>query len=174
MSERTLEEQLPGDPFEGYAPAEERPPLLSYLATMGIFNGVFAAALLVAKRSGRELPERVELTDVALIGVASHKLSRLVSKEKVTAPLRAPFTELEGRGGPAELEERSRGEGPRKVVGELLTCPFCLSLWIVAGFSLGLLFVPRLTRFLAAVFSAMGIADFLQVAYKAAEDRALG
>lgn len=174
MSERTLEEQLPGDPFEGYAPAAERPPLLSYAATMAIFNALFGAALLVAKRTGRELPERVEGGDVLLIGTASHKLSRLLSKEKVTAPLRAPFTELEGKGGPAELEERSRGRGARKLVGELLTCPFCLSLWIVAGFSLGLLFAPRLTRFLAAVFTAMGIADFLQLAYRAAEDRALG
>jgi hypothetical protein len=174
VSERTLEEQLPGDPFEGYAPASERPPLLPYAATMAIFNALFAAALLLARRSGRELPERVEPAEVVLFGIAAHKLSRLVSKEKVTAPLRAPFTELEGKGGPAELEERSRGEGARRVVGELLTCPYCLSLWIVAAFSLGLLFAPRLTRFLAAVFSAMGIADFLQLAYKAAEDKALG
>ncbi|HEX2164963.1 MAG TPA: DUF1360 domain-containing protein [Thermoanaerobaculia bacterium] len=174
MSERTLEEQLPGDPFEGYAPPAERPPLLSYAATMGTFNALFAAALLVAKRSGRELPERVDPADVVMVGAAAHKLSRLLTKEKVTAPLRAPFTELEGKGGPAELEERSRGEGARRVIGELLTCPFCLSLWIVAGFSLGLLFAPRLTRFLAAAFTALGIADFLQLAYKAAEDKALG
>jgi hypothetical protein len=174
VSDRTLEDQLPGDPFEGYAPPAERPPLLSYVATMGIFNALFAAALLVARRSGRELPERVDPADVLMIGAAAHKLSRLVSKEKVTAPLRAPFTELEGKGGPAELEERSRGTGARRVIGELLTCPFCMSLWIVAGFSLGLLFAPRLTRFLVAVFSALAIADFLQVAYKAAEEKALG
>jgi Protein of unknown function (DUF1360) len=174
VSEPTLEEQLPGDPFEGYAPPAERPPLLSYAATMAIFNALFGAALYAAKRSGRELPERVEPADVVMFGAASHKLSRLVAKEKVTAPLRAPFTELEGKGGPAELEERSRGEGARRVIGELLTCPFCLSLWIVAAFSLGLLFAPRLSRFLAAVFSALGIADFLQVAYKAAEKKGLG
>ena len=173
MSERTLEEQLPGDPFEGYAPPGERPPLLSYAATMAVFNALFGAALLLAKRKGRTLPERVDAADVVLFGTAAHKISRLVAKEKVTAPLRAPFTELEGKGGPAELEERSRGKGVRKVVGELLTCPFCLSLWIVAAFSIGLLFAPRLTRFLAAVFSAMAIADFLQLAYKAAEDKAL-
>lgn len=174
MSERTVDEQLPGDPFEGYAPPAERPPLLSYAATMGIFNALFGAALVLARRTGRELPERVEAADVVMFGAASHKLSRLLSKEKVTAPLRAPFTELEGKGGPAELEERSRGTGARRVLGELLTCPFCLGLWIVAAFSLGLLFAPRLTRFLAAVFSALAISDFLQVAYKAAEDRALG
>jgi uncharacterized protein DUF1360 len=159
---------------DGYAPPSERPPLLSYAALMGVFNALFGLGLWAAKRNGRELPERIDATDVVIFGIASHKLSRLVSKEKVTAPLRAPFTELEGKGGPAELEERSRGEGARRAIGELLTCPFCLSLWVVAGFSLGLLFAPRLSRFLAAVFAAMGIADFLQLAYKAAEDRALG
>ncbi|HEU5142034.1 MAG TPA: DUF1360 domain-containing protein [Solirubrobacterales bacterium] len=173
MSDQTLEDRIPGDPFEGYAEPAKRPPLLSYAATMGIFNALFAAGLLAAKRSGRQLPQRVEPWDVATIGAASHKLSRLLAKEKVAAPLRAPFTELEGRGGPAELEERSRGEGARKVIGELLLCPYCLGLWVVAAFSLGLLFAPRLTRFLAAVFSALAISDFLQLAYKAAEEKAL-
>jgi Protein of unknown function (DUF1360) len=173
VSDRTLEDRLPGDPFEGYAPPAERPPLLSYAATMGIFNVLFAAGLLAARRSGRELPQRVEPWDVATIGTASHKLSRLLAKEKVAAPLRAPFTELEGRGGPAELEESSRGEGARRVIGELLLCPYCLGMWVVAAFSLGLLFAPRLTRFLAAVFSALAISDFLQLAYKAAEEKAL-
>jgi len=33
--------------------------------------------------------------------------------------------------------------------------------------------MTRLTRFLAAVFSALTISDFLQLAYKAAEEKAL-
>jgi len=168
-----LGESLAAEAVEGYADPAERPPLLSYLAMTGIFNGLLAAGLLAAKRSGRQLPERVGGGDLALIGVASHKLSRLLSKDKVTSPLRAPFTELEGKGGPGELEESSRGRGARKAIGELLVCPYCLGLWVVAAFSLGLLFAPRLTRFLAAVFSALTISDFLQIAYKAAEEKGL-
>jgi Protein of unknown function (DUF1360) len=174
VSTEALREQLPDHPFEGYAGPQERPPLLSYLATMGIFNALFGAGLLAAKRSGHRLPERVDAADVVLIGAASHKLSRLLTKEKVTAPLRAPFTELEGKGGPAELEETSRGKGARKVIGELLICPYCLGLWVVAAFSLGLLFAPRPTRFMAAVFSALAISDFLQLAYKVAEEKGRG
>jgi hypothetical protein len=120
------------------------------------------------------LPEGPALGDLLLVGVASHKLSRLIGKDKVTAPLRAPFTELEGSGGPGELEERSRGTGARKAIGELIICPYCLGLWVVAAFSLGLLFAPRLTRFVAAVFAALTMADFLQIAYKAAEEKGLG
>lgn len=159
---------------EGYAPPSERPPLLAYSVLIAIFNGLFAGALLLARRSGRPLPAKPGAGDVVLVGVASHKLSRLIGKDKVTSPLRAPFTELEGRGGPGEFEERSRGTGARKAIGELLICPYCLGLWVVAAFSVGLLFAPRLTRFVASVFSALTLSDFLQVAYKAAEEKGLG
>jgi hypothetical protein len=159
---------------EGYAPVGERPPLLSYAAAMAVFNSLFALALLLARRSGRELPERVAAGDLATIGVATHKLSRLIAKDKVTSPLRAPFAEYEGEGGPSEFEESSRGKGARKAVGELLLCPYCLGLWVVAAFAVGLLFAPRLTRFIAAVFSALALSDFLQIAYKAAEKKGLG
>ena len=35
---------------------------------------------------------------------------------------------------------------------------------------LGLVFAPRLTRFVAAALSAVTVSDFLQIAYKAAEE----
>lgn len=160
--------------MDGYAPPAECPLLLPYAVAIAVFNGLFAAALLAARRSGRELPERVGADDLLVVGVASHKLSRLIAKDKVTMPLRAPFTEYEEDGGPAEVEERSRGSGVRKAIGEMLICPYCLGLWVVAAFSIGLLFVPRLTRFVASVFSALTISDFLQIAYKAAEEKGLG
>jgi hypothetical protein len=37
-----------------------------------------------------------------------------------------------------------------------------------------LLFAPRPTRLAASVLSALTLSDFLQIAYKAAEDRGLG
>ncbi len=162
------------NPAEGYAPPEKRPPFLAYLGFMGVFGSLIAAALAVAKRQERELPERVPAEQLLLVGAASHKVSRLLSKDKVTSPLRAPFTELEGKGGPAEFEESSRGTGVRKAIGELLVCPFCLGLWVIAAFSVGLLFAPRATRFVASMFAALAISDFLQIAYKAAEEKGLG
>lgn len=169
----TTADNRPEAGLDAYAPEAERPPLASYAATMAVFNALFGAGLFAAIRSGR-LPERVGAGDLATIGVASHKLSRLIGKDKVTAPIRAPFTELEGSGGPAELEERARGTGLRKAIGELLICPYCLGLWIVAAFAFGLLVAPRATRFVAAIFSALTLSDFLQIAYRAAEEKGLG
>ncbi|HEU5106234.1 MAG TPA: DUF1360 domain-containing protein [Solirubrobacterales bacterium] len=158
----------------GYADPRKRPPFGPYLAFMSIFGALVSAALLVAKRQGRELPAELSAGDLALVGTASHKLSRLIAKDKVTSPIRAPFTELEGKGGPAELEESSRGSGLQKAIGELLICPYCLGLWVVAAFSVGLVFAPRLTRFIASLFAALTISDFFQIAYKAAEEKGLG
>jgi hypothetical protein len=160
--------------MSGYAPPEEKPPFGPYLAFMSIFASLVAAALALARRQDRSLPETVDPGQLLLVGIASHKVSRLVAKDKVTSPLRAPFTELEGKGGPAELEETSRGIGLRKAIGELLTCPFCLDLWVVAAFSVGLLFAPRVTRFVASLFAALTVSDFFQIAYKAAEDKGIG
>ena len=161
-------------PLAGYAEPEKRPPFLPYLSLMSLFSTLVGTALVLAKRQGRELPEKVSPGDLALVGTASHKLSRILTKDKVTSPLRAPFTELEGKGGPAEVEESSRGTGLRKAIGELLICPYCLGLWVVAAFSVGMVFAPRVTRFVASLFSALTISDFFQIAYKAAEEKGLG
>jgi len=160
-------------PYSGYAPPRERPPFAAYATFALAFHGAMAGAVAAAKRSGRDLPEHVHARDVALIGTASFRLSRLISKQKVTAFVRAPFTELEGKGGPAQLDEHPRGSGLRRAMGELLVCPYCLGLWASGAFHAGLLFAPRATRFSASVLAAMTISDFLQIAYKAAEDRAL-
>jgi hypothetical protein len=160
--------------YAGYAPPVERPPLAAYATFAAAFHAAMAGAVATAKRSGRDLPEHVDAADVVLIGAASFKLSRLISKQKVTAFVRAPFTELEGRGAPAELEERPRGHGARRAIGELLVCPYCLGLWASGAFHAGLLFAPRATRFSASVLTAMTISDFLQIAYRAVEERGLG
>ena len=161
------------DAFESYAEPQERPPFRTYAGLATLFNAGFAGALLAARRS-RRLPERISPEDVLLIGTASHKLSRLVAKDKITAFVRAPFTEYQGRGGPAEVEERARGEGVRRAIGELLICPYCLGLWSSGAFHVGLLFAPRVTRVAASTLTALTVSDFLQIAYKAAEERGLG
>jgi hypothetical protein len=162
-----------GGPLAGYAAPRKRPPFGSYALFAGVFNGAFGAALAAAGRSGR-LPERVEAGDVVLVGVASHKLSRVITKDKITSFLRAPFTEYQAPGGPGEVEERPRGSGARRALGELLVCPYCLGLWLSGGMHVGLIYAPRLTRTIASTFTALTIADFLQIAYKAAEEKGLG
>ncbi len=161
-----IEEQLKED---GYSPGEEK-PLRSYRVLMAAFSLLSAGFARWFHRSGRELPNRVPAGDLVLITVASHKASRLISKDRVTSGLRAPFTRFQGDGGPGEVSEQPRGEGLQRAIGELLICPYCLGMWLSAAFVAGLLVVPRFTRWTAAVFTTLFGADLLQIAYKRAED----
>jgi hypothetical protein len=152
-------------PFAGYS--REYRPLAQYGVLVAVYNLLFAGFLQAAKRSGRSLPPRVGLFDVLLLGVATYKLSRLLAKDSVMSVLRAPFTEYEGPSGASEVNERPRGRGMQKALGELLTCPFCVGQWIAAMMAYGLVLAPAATRLVATIFSAVTLADFLQYGYEA-------
>ena len=165
-------EQAHAGPIDGYGADDE--PLAGRITLMGTFAASVAAATLVARAGGRSAPERPHPADVVMTGVATHKLSRLLTKAKVTSVVRAPFTELEGPAGKGEVNERPRGRGLQRAIGELLVCPYCVGQWISAGFAAGLVISPRATRLVAAAYSAQAIADFLQLAYLAGEQRTGG
>ena len=157
--------------FEGYKRNEDV-PLLSYGVLAGVFNAIFAVFLLVVRGTGRSLPERVDARDIALLGMAAHKLSLVGAEDAVASPLRAPFTELQKKESPKKLDEEPRGAGLRRSVGELLTCKFCLGVWLASFFTYGLVLVPRVTRLVATILAVVTVSDHLHQAYKALMNRA--
>ena len=157
---------------EEYAQGADR-PLGGYAALMSVYGLGVAAGAVALRRRNRPLPD-VRAVDIVLVGIATHKLARRMSKDSVTSPLRAPFTRYEGVSGPAELQEGVRGHGLQKAIGELISCPFCISQWVATGFVFGLVAAPRATRWAASVFASLALADFLQFAYAWAEQRADG
>lgn len=161
-----VEEQI-----AGYAPHEHR-PLAPYSALTGIFGVGFATAMTVAYRQRGELPERYGVLDIVTVGIATHKISRLITKDKVTSFLRAPFVRYQEPAGHGEVEEEPRGEGLRYATGELLVCPYCIAQWVVGAFGAGMVGAPRATRLVAFMYTAQATSDFLQLAYKASEDAA--
>jgi Protein of unknown function (DUF1360) len=150
-------------------------PLGGYLAVLAVFSSLVVGAASLARATGRRLPAHVSPWDVVLLAAGTHKLSRTITKNSVTAPLRAPFTRYAGSAGPAEVQEEVRASGGvRHSLGELLTCPFCLDVWISTVFAIGLVFAPRLTRLVAATGTALTGSDFLQLAYARAQRAATG
>lgn len=142
---------------------------------LGIYGMLVALTGVLAAATGRRLPERWSLQDLVTVTIGTHKLSRTISKDAVTSPLRAPFAQYAGSGGPAEVMEETRHSSAlRHSLGELLTCPFCLDMWVVTAFVVGLIFVPRFTRLIAGTFTALAGADFLQLAYARAQQIAEG
>jgi len=160
---------------QAYAPHEHR-PLGGYLAAMGTYVGVTGALAGLVRLTGRPVPERPSPADVVLLSVATHKLSRLLSKDAVTSPLRAPFTRYDRPIGSGEVMEQVRdsGSATRHAIGELLSCPFCLAVWVATGLTGGLVLAPRLTRLVATALTAVAASDFLQMGYAVAQQAAEG
>lgn len=162
------------DKIAGLARSEERAysagstderPLGGYVATMSVYAAVVAAVAGTARATGRDIPDGLDVRQVALSAAAIHKLSRLLAKDPVTSPLRAPFTTYEGTAGPAELNEEVRGTGAQQTVGELISCPFCVSVWVATGLAAGLIYLPRTTRLATGTLAALAGADLLQYAH---------
>ena len=149
-------------------------PLGGYVVAMTAFAGLVGVAGVVAALRGTS-SRRISPYDLILMTAGTHKLARLMSKDAITSPLRMPFTRYKDTGGPSEVMEEPREQGQlRHAVGELVSCPFCLSVWVATGFSIGFVFAPRFTRLAASVMTAVAGADYLQLIYaslqQAAED----
>lgn len=73
---------------------EHEQPLAGYTAAIAGYGAFLAVLGAGVKLSGTRLPRRVRPVDVLLGGLAVHKAVRLLAKDAVTSPIRAPFTEF--------------------------------------------------------------------------------
>ena len=116
------------------------------------------------------LPRRISLFDLALLGVATHKLSRIVAKDRITGILRAPFVSYIRSAGAGEVEEEPRGHGIQRGIGNLVSCPFCVAPWCATALGFGFLFAPRGARFFAGILASVAASDFLHRVYVKLKD----
>jgi hypothetical protein len=153
-------------------PGEPR-PLTGYLALLATYGAGLAAIATTARLAGRTMPDRIRPQDLATITIATHRISRLLTKDAVTSPLRAPLTRYAEPAGSGEVNETVRHQGGfRHAAGEMVTCPFCAAVWTATGLTAGLVLAPRLTRLVAAAATAVAGADFLHLAYTVVKQRA--
>jgi hypothetical protein len=135
-----------------------------YVGALALFGTTaLAAGAAIVGRSTLP-PESFRSRDLVLGALATQKFTRIVARDSVTTPLRAPFTEFEKSTGSAEVQDRPR-DGHLHTVGELLTCPFCLAPWTATAYVTALALAPRAARAWAAVFAVVGGADALQQVY---------
>lgn len=155
---------------------DKQRPLGGYLTTLVAYGIVVLGTTLLGSATGRRLPRGMSTRELLGTALAAHKVSRLVTKGAVTAPIRAPFTRPTGEaGGPGEVSEAPKAtSGLRHSMGELLSCPFCLDVWVITGFTIGHVFAPRATRLVTDAVAALAGADFLHLAYATAQQIAEG
>src|SRR4051794_9692974 len=136
-----------------------------YLGAMWVYGASVLTTAAVARARGKHLPDHFSPADLALGAVATHKFTRILTKDTITTPIRAPFTEFEEPLGSAEIEDSPKDGHPAHTLGELLTCPFCLAPWTATAYVAGLALAPRVARAWAAVFAVVGGSDALQHVY---------
>jgi hypothetical protein len=127
----------------------------AYVALITLFNvglGAVAMTRPARYRFGQGIPWR----DLVVLGFSTHKLSRTITTERVTEPLRAPFT---------DENDKPSGRGLRKALGELVTCPYCTGSWIALGLGAAYVFAPAPVRIASGLFTMVTLSDFLNRAY---------
>lgn len=122
--------------------------IASYVAAIGIIG---------SRADGRRA--RVGLVDIGLIGLAAHRVGRIVAFERVAVPLREPFTATVPDDTGVDETVVARGRGVQWAIGELLSCPTCVASWAALMMYLGLIVLPGPTRALVGVLAAAGVAE---------------
>src|SRR4051812_48995806 len=122
--------------------------LAEYATLLGFYLASAAVLTGIAVQQNR-LPRKFGLLDLALLGMATHKLSRIVAKDRITGILRAPFVSYIRSSGAGEVEEEPRGRGFQRGIGFLFSSPFCMAPWCAPALVLGLFSAPRVTGFSA-------------------------
>jgi hypothetical protein len=148
--------------------APDRPPYEAYAAIVGTFSGLLATAGVLGRLVGRD-PQCQTALDFAVLGAATFKAARTLARDRVTAPLRAPFVEGEAD---AQDEEPVREGGMQQAIGELVTCTRCVGTWAAAGLAATQIIAPRFGRLLTWSLGAAAANDFLQAGFTALTGKA--
>jgi hypothetical protein len=139
-------------------------PLGGYVGILASYGSLSVALAVALRHKGRRV-RPLSPWNLALYALATEHLSRLLTKDSVTSPVRRPFAEFEEPAGEGEVNEKVIGHGARHAIGELLTCPFCLGQWVATGLVAGSVAAPTLTTAVVSVSAMSRVADYLQLFY---------
>ncbi len=154
--------------FAGYSKTKK--PLGGYAVLAGLFAVALGSAFAsTGAKDDEDFPE-IDWSDLLLLGIATHKLSRVVAKDLVTSPFRAPFVKFKKSAGAGEVEEEARGEGMQEAIGDLITCPYCMAPWLAATLLFAHNCAPKATRMICSIFALTAASDFLNQLYVRAKE----
>jgi hypothetical protein len=145
-----------------------RPPYNAYAGIMGTFVGGLALAGALAHLLDRDAREH-DVLDLSVLGLATFKAARTISRDEVTSFLRDPFVEGEAHEGD---EEPIESGDVRQAIGELVTCSRCIGTWVAAGLATTQILAPRFGRILTWTLAAGGVNDWLQAGFAALTHKA--
>lgn len=131
----------------------EQRPYPYYALLIAIFNALFGGFLWAYRRKDDHL-ERLTGLDVALLGLSTLRMAKLVSEDEITTVVRRPLVEVH------EGQKQPKGRGLQRALGQLVLCPTCAGTWIAALLTYALHLFPTQTRPFLAMMSASGASQF--------------
>ena len=147
---------------------ETTPPYAAYAGIMATFVGGLAAAGGLAKLLDRD-PREHSALDLAVLGLATFKAARTVSRDEVTSFVREPFVKGHAKEG---AEDPVESGDLRQAIGELVTCSRCIGTWVAAGLAGTQILAPQFGRLLTWTLATAGANDFLQAGFAALTGKA--
>lgn len=112
------------------------------------------------------LPTDIPLFDLIIISLATFRLTRLFVYDKITFFLRDMLQHAEEtytEEGVTYFRKVARRQGPIHVAYELLTCPWCFSIWIGLFVTYSYFLDRQIFWFPILLFAVSGVASSVQI-----------
>jgi hypothetical protein len=145
-----------------------RRPYGAYAGITGTFVGGLAVAGALAHLLDRD-PREHDALDLLILGAATFKAARTITRDDVASFIREPF--VEGEAGHGDEHAVESGD-LRQAIGELVTCSRCIGTWVAGGLATTQLLAPRYGRILTWTLAAAGLNDWLQAGFAALTKKA--
>jgi hypothetical protein len=145
-----------------------RRPYGAYAGITGTFLGGLAIAGALAHLLDRD-PREHDALDLVVLGAATFKVARTITRDDVASFIREPF--VEGEAGQGDEHAVETGD-IRQALGELVTCSRCIGTWVAGGLATTQILAPRFGRVLTWTLAAAGLNDWLQAGFVALTTKA--
>jgi len=124
------------------------------------FFGVVVMAAVILETEARLTWVQLTTVDYLIIVLATWRLTRLFVYDAITKFIREQFWDVVPVGKKSELEKPRFG--PRRTIADLLSCPWCFSMWAAAVVVFFYLITPY-AIFPIMLLAISAVATFLQL-----------
>lgn len=138
---------------------------IRYTSTIIIFLILVACTGVLFQLFQGSIPSYIEPYDLIILTLATFRLIRLFTYDQIMRVCRDMFLdkrEFTDEHGQVMIERSRPHGGPKRALGDLVGCPWCMGMW-VSFFMVVLYFAFPPIRFLALILALAGAASSLQI-----------
>ncbi len=124
------------------------------------FLGLITMAAIILETESRVPLTELTVTDYVLLALATWRVTRLFVYDAITKFFREQFWDIVKAGKGYELEKPKFG--PRRTLADLLSCPWCFSMW-AAAMVIFIYLISPYGVYLVVLLALSSVGAFLQI-----------